>query len=138
MGDAIGGGAIRLILLLAPHVQYSAIMSLTLVCSAAAAAVASRLSRGYVQTLERNLRDRAVELDLSEVRGSDHAHHDAQHGVAVQPGAGRDGRLQPAGRVGEDRNPGRRAGSIPGFRTSWRSDRAIASGSWQCFAGTRS
>ena len=67
MGDAIGGGVIRLILLLAAPVQYFAIVALALVCSAAAAAVASRLSRGYVQTLERNLRDRAVDLDLSEV-----------------------------------------------------------------------
>ena len=39
----------------------------TLVCSAAAIVVASRLSSGYVQTLERNLRGRAVEMDLSEV-----------------------------------------------------------------------
>lgn len=67
-GDAVGGGAVRLILLLAPPVQYFAIVFVTLVCSAATALVASRLSRGYVQTLERNLRGRAVELDLSEVR----------------------------------------------------------------------
>jgi AAA family ATP:ADP antiporter len=68
IGDAVGGIAVRNVLLLAPHVQYSAIMFLTLLCSAAAVAVASRLNRGYVQTLERNLRGRAVELDLSDVR----------------------------------------------------------------------
>ena len=56
------------ILLLAPHLQYSAIVLSTLLCSAATVAVASRLNRGYVQTLERNLRGRAVELDLSEVQ----------------------------------------------------------------------
>ncbi len=49
------------------RVQYFAIVALTLLCSAATVVVASRLSRGYIQTLERNLRDRAVELDLSEV-----------------------------------------------------------------------
>jgi ATP:ADP antiporter, AAA family len=43
-----------------------AIVAASLVCAVAAAAVASRLSRGYVQTLERNLRDRAADLDLSE------------------------------------------------------------------------
>ncbi len=67
IGDAIGGGAIRFILLLAPAVQHSALIFSTLVCSAAAAFVASRLSKGYVQTLERNLRGRAVEMDLSDV-----------------------------------------------------------------------
>jgi AAA family ATP:ADP antiporter len=68
IGDAVGGIAVRNILLLAPHLQYSAIMLLTLLGSAATVAVASRLNRGYVQTLERNLRGRAVELDLSTVQ----------------------------------------------------------------------
>lgn len=68
IGDAVGGGAVRVVLLLAPQVQYSAIVFLTLVCSAATAAVATRLNRGYVQTLERNLLGRAIELDLSDVR----------------------------------------------------------------------
>ena len=68
MGDAVGGGAVRFVLTLAPQVQYSAILLLTLLGSAATAAVASRLNRGYVQTLERNLRGRAVELDLSDIR----------------------------------------------------------------------
>ena len=56
IGDAVGGGAVRFVLTLAPQVQYSAILFLTLLGSAATAAVASRLNRGYVQTLERNLR----------------------------------------------------------------------------------
>ena len=67
MGDAVGGVAIRLILLMAPAVQYSATLILTLISSAAAVAVASRLSRGYVLALERSLRERALELDLSEI-----------------------------------------------------------------------
>jgi ATP:ADP antiporter, AAA family len=67
IGDAVGGIVVRYVLFVAPSVQYSAIMFLTLLCSVATVAVASRLSRGYVQTLERNLRGRAVELDLSDV-----------------------------------------------------------------------
>jgi hypothetical protein len=67
IGDAVGGGAIRSVLLLSPAVQFPALMILTLVSSAAAMLVASRLNRGYVKTLERNLRDRAWQLDLSEV-----------------------------------------------------------------------
>ena len=70
IGDAVGGGAVRFILLLSPHLQYSAIMLSTLLCSAATVAVASRLSRGYIQTLERNLRGRALDLDLSQVQDS--------------------------------------------------------------------
>jgi ATP:ADP antiporter, AAA family len=68
IGDAVGGSAVRFVLTLAPQVQYSVILFLALLGSAAAAAVSSRLNRGYVQTLERNLRGRAVELDLSNVQ----------------------------------------------------------------------
>lgn len=67
LGDAFGGGAIRLVLLLAPALQPLTILLLTILSSIAAVAVASRLNRGYIQTLERSLRDRAVELELSEV-----------------------------------------------------------------------
>jgi hypothetical protein len=66
LGDAAGGGLIRLTAILSPAMQYPAIMLLTLASSAAAVAVATRLNRGYVQTLERSLRNRAVELDLSD------------------------------------------------------------------------
>ncbi len=67
LGDAVGGATLRSILLLAPAVQFPAIVVASLVCSAGAIAVASRLSRGYVLTLERNLRERAVQFDLSDV-----------------------------------------------------------------------
>jgi hypothetical protein len=66
LGDAAGGGLIRFTTLLSPAMQYPAIMLLTLASSAAAVAVATRLNRGYIQTLERSLRNRAVELDLSD------------------------------------------------------------------------
>jgi len=68
VGDAVGGTAIRFILLLAPAVQHTAIMVATILTAATGAFVASRLNRGYIQTLERSLRDRADEVDLSDVR----------------------------------------------------------------------
>ena len=47
--------------------QYVALMGAAIGCSAIAVAVAQRLSRGYIHTLERSLLDRAVELELSDV-----------------------------------------------------------------------
>jgi len=67
LGDAVGGGLIRLLIMLPPATQYSALLVAAIVCSAIAVAVAQRLSRGYIHTLERSLLDRAVELDLSDV-----------------------------------------------------------------------
>ena len=67
LGDAVGGGVIRLLILLPPARQYVAILLAAIACSAAALIVARRLNRGYIHTLERSLLDRAVELDLSEV-----------------------------------------------------------------------
>ncbi len=66
-GDAAGGGIIRFILLLAPPLQHVTIIASTLACSALAIVVASRLTRGYIQTLERSLRERALALDMSQV-----------------------------------------------------------------------
>ena len=67
LGDAVGGGAIRLLILLPASRQYVAILLGAIACSAAALVVARRLNRGYIHTLERSLLDRAVELDLSDV-----------------------------------------------------------------------
>jgi AAA family ATP:ADP antiporter len=67
LGDAVGGGAVQLVLFVLPARQRAAILSLAIACSAAGIVVASRLNRGYVQTLERSLLNRAVELDVSDV-----------------------------------------------------------------------
>lgn len=68
MGDAIGGGLIRVALLLVPAAsQYSAVLGLAMLCSVVAILAASRLNRGYIQTLEKSLLNRAVEIDLSDV-----------------------------------------------------------------------
>jgi hypothetical protein len=67
LGDAVGGGLIQLMLFLPSASQYVALMGAAIACSAIAVAVAQRLSRGYIHTLERSLLDRAVELELSDV-----------------------------------------------------------------------
>jgi hypothetical protein len=67
LGDAVGGGLVRLLLLLPATRQYGAILIGAVACSVVAIVVARRLSTGYIQTLERSLLDRAVELELSDV-----------------------------------------------------------------------
>jgi hypothetical protein len=67
LGDAVGGGIVRLLILLPVAQQYGAILLAAVACSAVAIVVARRLSTGYIQTLERSLLDRAVELELSDV-----------------------------------------------------------------------
>ena len=67
LGDAIGGGLITLMILLPLAQQANAILAGAVLCSLAALVVASRLNRGYIETLERSLIDRAVELDLDDV-----------------------------------------------------------------------
>ncbi len=67
LGDAVGGGLVRLLILLPATQQYGAILITAVICSVVAIVVARRLSTGYIQTLERSLLDRAVELDLGDV-----------------------------------------------------------------------
>ena len=67
LGDAIGGGLIRLLILLPAAQHYTAILGTAVVTAALALVVARRLNRGYIATLERSLLDRAVELDLSHI-----------------------------------------------------------------------
>ena len=56
LGDAVGGGMIRAVLMLgAGDASTSAILSLAIGCSVAAMLAASRLNRGYISTLERSL-----------------------------------------------------------------------------------
>jgi AAA family ATP:ADP antiporter len=66
LGDAVSGGLVRSVLVLAPAASYSTILSLSIGCSVAAMVAASRLNRGYIETLEKNLLNRAVEIDLSD------------------------------------------------------------------------
>jgi ATP:ADP antiporter, AAA family len=68
-GDAVGGGLIRAAMVAVPAAaQHSVILATAMVCSGAALLAASRLKRGYIETLETSLVNRAVEIDLSEVQ----------------------------------------------------------------------
>ena len=67
--DAVGGGLIRLLIMLPSASQYMALMGAAIGFSVVAVAVAQRLSRGYIHSLERSLLDRAVELELADVGG---------------------------------------------------------------------
>ena len=67
LGDAAGAGLVRLAQSLALATQYGAVLAAAIVCSALALVVSTRLRRGYVESLERSLLNRAVELDLTDV-----------------------------------------------------------------------
>jgi ATP:ADP antiporter, AAA family len=65
LGDAVGGALVRVTLMLASG-RTAAVLPVAVVCSALTLFVTRRLNRGYIDTLERSLVNRAVELDLSE------------------------------------------------------------------------
>src|SRR5262245_9442770 len=68
LGDLVGAGVLQSILMMPlPASQDRTIIGVCMACSAAAVVVASRLNRGYIQTLEHSLLNRAVEIDLSDV-----------------------------------------------------------------------
>jgi ATP:ADP antiporter, AAA family len=67
LGDAVGGGLIRVLILLPMAQQETVILLAAVGCSGAALVVARQLNQGYIHTLERNLINRAVELDLGDV-----------------------------------------------------------------------
>jgi len=66
LGDAVGGGLVRLALLLAPAYQIRTILWLAIACAGAGLIAASRLHRGYINALERSLLNRGLELELSD------------------------------------------------------------------------
>jgi AAA family ATP:ADP antiporter len=65
-GDLVGAGLTGLVLSLS-YAAHSIILGIAVVTSVASLFVARRLTRGYIQTLERSLVDQAVRLDLSEI-----------------------------------------------------------------------
>jgi hypothetical protein len=67
LGDAAGGVLVR-VAQSAALAQPPVVVSMAIVCSALAWAAASRLRRGYIETLQSNLVNRAVELELSDVQ----------------------------------------------------------------------
>jgi hypothetical protein len=66
-GDAVGGAIVRALMLLPAARQETAILIVAIACAAAGLIIARRLNQAYVETLERSLVNRAVELDLADV-----------------------------------------------------------------------
>jgi HEAT repeat protein len=67
LGETSGGVVVQLALIFAPVRPDVAILLLAVGCSVGALVATRRLNRGYMQTLERSLLNRAVELDLADV-----------------------------------------------------------------------
>ena len=65
LGDALGGGLVRITLVLLPALEAPVILSLAVACSAGALFAASRLNRGYIGTLASSLRHRVTGLDVA-------------------------------------------------------------------------
>jgi len=70
LGDLLGGGILRLILLFGPATAIPSVLGVAVALALVGLWFTQRLNRGYVVSLERSLRNRAVELDLSEVQDS--------------------------------------------------------------------
>ena len=69
LGDAVGGGLVRLAMLLLPAAQSSAILWMAIASSAIAIFAASRLNHWYVRTLGTSLVSQAPSLGKSETEG---------------------------------------------------------------------
>ncbi len=69
-GDALGAGALQLLILLGPMYARVEILLVTIGLAAASVWITMRMDRAYVQVLENGLLNRAIELDLSDVQDS--------------------------------------------------------------------
>ena len=67
LGDALGGGMVRLILFLGPQIAHSTMLVSAVLISGVGLAVARSLHQGYIGALEKSLLNRAVELDPSQI-----------------------------------------------------------------------
>jgi AAA family ATP:ADP antiporter len=65
LGDAVGGGLVRLAVLLTPIAASSTILTMAIATSAAAIFVASRLNHWYIRLLERSLVKQGDGVDVS-------------------------------------------------------------------------
>jgi hypothetical protein len=70
IGDAFGGGLLKLLLALLGAAALSSILGLAVALSIAALVVAVQLHRGYVRTLEKRLEDGAFALDAAQILDS--------------------------------------------------------------------
>jgi len=67
IGDTVGGGISRLILLIFSQAAHSVMLLSALTLALVGLYIARRLNQGYISSLERSLREKALELELSEV-----------------------------------------------------------------------
>jgi hypothetical protein len=70
LGDAIGGGLVKLVLLLGFVSVRPTLLALAVATGLGAVLVVRRLQRGYVQALEESLLNRAVDLNMTDVTDS--------------------------------------------------------------------
>jgi hypothetical protein len=70
LGDAVGAGIVRAILLIGTSFALTILLVGALALSLLAVAIARVLQRGYVTALGRSLREQAVDLDLSMIEDS--------------------------------------------------------------------
>lgn len=67
LGDAVGGGVVRLVITVAPSASFGPLLTVGALLSLVAILVTYWLHQGYVRALENNLRTRAVALELEDV-----------------------------------------------------------------------
>jgi hypothetical protein len=67
LGDALGGGTVKLVLFLGPQLVHPLMLGFAALLSMIGLFVGRRLHKGYINALERSLQRRAVELEMSEV-----------------------------------------------------------------------
>jgi hypothetical protein len=70
LGDAVGGGVVKLALLLGSATAYNVLLGLAIALAVFGLWLARQLHTGYIEALETSLVTRAVELDLDEVEDS--------------------------------------------------------------------
>lgn len=66
LGDLAGGGIVKLVLVAVPALAISVLMALAIALGGLGLLVARRLQRGYTDTLERSLLDRAMAVDIGK------------------------------------------------------------------------
>lgn len=71
LGDAVGGGAVRLITVALPAAAAAGILGVAAVLSLAALVAASRLTRGYIGSLETTLLHRGAGLEIDATTSHD-------------------------------------------------------------------
>jgi hypothetical protein len=70
LGDAVGGGLLAAVLVAGAGAARAALLVMAIVLASATLWLTARLHRGYIQALERSLRERSVALDARDVTDS--------------------------------------------------------------------